>query len=299
LGFDYLIVQIVDWSNGKPQPVTSWLLLSPANTRRPWKGFADKPTTGNRIYGSKTIGFVILHRGIPKPNAADIRYSITVKRKDSVQLTDLKSLLGILSKAVAAGPQETVLAIAGTVENIKALPDDVAFSGTAYLDTAKKTAGAGPDSTFSQTYDDEGYAGWDISASIPLNGISEVQYSSTDDTLQPKTVTRANSYALAHWYPYPVDLKSGYPSWPSLVGGLAIAGKPLNKPFAGVAVGTHKPFPLRVNVFAGAVFNKVFSPAPTPTEPTHLSSHRVTKLMYGIDIPISQLVSALSKSSSN
>ena len=291
---DYLIVQIVDWnqvSASAPQPTSNWILLQPKNVRLPGT-FLSVGTSATRIFGSKKIAYVIIHRNLAHPARADIRYTLAVKQKNSVQLTDLESLISILGPSVepAGLPPipEIVLAVAGMVSSISKLPDDIVFTGTAFLDAGQEAAGGKPDASFPETYDDEGFASWDISASVPFTGLSSVQYSSTNGTLVPKTVTRVNSYGMAHWYPYPVDLKGDYPWFPSFVGGLALAGQPLDKPFAGISLGTRKPLPIRVNVFAGAVFNKVFTPATPPS--TQLQSHRVTKLMFGIDLPIGALL---------
>jgi hypothetical protein len=79
---------------------------------------------------------------------------------------------------------------------------------------------------------------------------------------------------------------------------LPLSGAPLDKPFVGAAMGMKKPLPLQVNFFAGAVFNKVFTSA-SSTNAALLNTHRVTKLLYGIDIPIGNLVRAIAGKSSN
>ena len=129
-------------------------------------------------------------------------------------------------------------------------------------------------------------------ARLTSRSVKDVQYTQTGNTVTPKTFSRTNAYGLAHFYPYPVDLKSSYPWQPSLVAGLPLAHAPLDKPFVGIAIGTRKPLPFQVNVFAGAVFNKVFTSA-SPTDAALLNSHRVTKLLYGIDIPIGNLAKAI------
>ncbi len=257
------------------------------------------------------MGLLVVHVGISTVNAMEVKYTIDAKAKKSVQETDALSLFNLIVGAGAkprASGKGDYLVGARSVTNIIKLPSDVIIAGGAY----PKAAGiAGTDqkaaATFTQTYDDEGFARWDVSIGIPVKGVSQVQYNSTDGTVQSKTVSKANAYGLFHWYPYSVDLKGDYPWQPSIVGGLPLSGKPLNKPFAGLAMGTKKPFPFRVNVFAGVVFNKAFSPSTltkgSSASPGQLNndlgSHWVRKLLIGIDIPIPQFVKAISKNSAN
>src|SRR5882724_255332 len=310
----YLIVNVVDWSgataNGSNAPQSRWFLVHPANNR---STALLKPLSDGslRIFGSKNVGFLAVHLGISSIPSMDVRYTIESNAKKSVQETDALSLFdlivgkggGTLARALAASQY---MVGARAITNILKLPSDVVITGGAY-----PVAGAAPDqkpaATFSQTYDNEGFAHWDVSVGIPVKSVSEVQYNSTDGSVQDKTVSKVNAYGLFHWYPYPVDLKADYPWMPSIVAGLSLSGKPLNKPFAGLAMGFRKPLPFRVNVFAGIVFNKVFAPTTlttgspaTPGELNNdLASHRVKKLLVGIDIPIPQFIKAISNSKSN
>jgi hypothetical protein len=297
VGFEYLIVNFVDWgANETPsQPYSTWYLLSPANPRKPI-ALADA-TSSLRIFGSARIGVLFIHRHLADADNADIQYTLTATHQQSAQAADLSALLNLVAgpnHAAALAPKpDGIMAVAATVGTIPKLPDSLVFAGQAFQDKATETSGGKPDGTFTQTYVDEGYARWDVSAAIPIVGIKDVQYSQTGATVQPKTVTRANAYALAHFYPVPVDLKGGVQPWyPSLVAGVPISGAPLDKPFVGMAMGMKKPLPLQVNFFAGAVFNKVFTEAST-TNAALLNSHRVTKLLYGIDIPVGTLVKAI------
>lgn len=309
IGMDYLIVNYVKWdANGIDKPGSIWYLLSPENPRLAHTNFADKSeiTTvtdtskvGDRIFGSNRVGILVVQSHFSNIISARVDYTITLTHKKSVQAGDLDTLIGIVGGTQLAptlgviAAQEDVFATAGLIGAVPSLPYDIAFIGEAFLkSTAPPVADAKPDTTFSQTYDNEGYARWDISAAIPVAGLKDVQYTQVGSTVSAKTVSRANAYALAHWYPVKVDLKGDYPWYPSVVAGLALTGKPLDKPFVGLAVGTKKPFPFQINVFAGAVFDKVFTSA-SATDATQLNSHRVTKLLYGIDIPIGQLTKAI------
>ncbi len=310
----YLVVNIVHWASSGASgagdahaPQSDWYLIHPTKNR---SSVLTEPVLDGslRIFGSRSVGILVVHVGISTVNAMEVKYTIDAKAKKSVQETDALSLFNLIvgsgSKTKAAGKADDYLVGARTITNIIKLPSDVIIAGAAY---PKAAGAAGTDqkaaATFTQTYDDEGFAHWDVSVGIPVKGVSQVQYNSTDGIVQSKTVSKVNAYGLFHWYPYPVDLKGDYPWQPSIVGGLALTGKPLNKPFAGLAIGTKKPFPFRVNVFAGVVFNKVFSPSTLTTGSSaspgqlnnDLGSHWVRKLLVGIDIPIPQFVKAISK----
>jgi len=261
-----------------------------------------------RIYGSKSVGFLAVHMGISVLSTIpEVRYTVESKGKKSVQETDAISLFNLVLGGAGKRPTKNrndYLVGGREVSNIRKLPSDIIVSGGAYAPGPAVASDQKPAATFNQTYDDEGFAFWDVSIGIPVKGVSEVQYSS-DGTVQAKTVSRVNAYGMAHLYPYPVDLKGDYPWLPSIVGGLALSGKPLNKPFVGLAMGAKKPLPIRVNVFAGIVFNKVFAPTTLSTGSTaspgqldaDLKSHRVRKLLIGVDIPITQFITAITKKS--
>ncbi len=308
----YIITNIVRWppktaSGDAHAPASAWYLVHPQSHRT--SQIAGLPLTNIemdgalRIYGSKSVGLLVVHTGVSALARFEVRYTIEGKAKKSVQETDALSLINlILGPQVRELPANDYLVGARQITNIVKLPADIAISGGAYPTSAPAGTDQKPAATFNQTYDDEGFASWDVSIGIPVKGVKEVQFSS-DGTVRAKTISRVNAYALGHWYPYSVDLKGDYPWQPSIVAGLPLSGKPLNKPFVGLAIGTHKPLPLRVNVFVGAVFNKVFTPQTLSSGSTatpgqlniDLHAHRVTKLLVGIDIPISQFISAIAK----
>ncbi len=311
----YIITNIVRWtpnssSGDTHAPNSVWYLVHPESHRKSQivgLSLSKIQIDGAlRIYGSKSVGLLVVHKGVSALAAAiEVRYTIEAKPKKSVQETDALSLINILvgsTKPRVLGAGDYLVG-ARQISNIVKLPSDIIISGGAFPKAAPAGTDQKPAATFSQTYDDEGFAWWDVSIGIPVKGVKEAEFSS-DGTVRAKTITRVNAYGLAHWYPYSVDLKGDYPWQPSVVAGLPLSGRPLDKPFVGLAIGTHKPLPLRVNVFAGAVFNKVFSPqtlssgsTATPGQlNTDLHPHRVTKLLVGIDIPISQFISAISKS---
>jgi hypothetical protein len=314
----YIMVNIVHWtptaapgSGDAHAPDSAWYLIHPQSDRTTHLSglsLAQIQMDGAlRIFGNKNVGLLVVHIGVSPLAHFEVRYTIEAKAKKSVQETDALALINLVlggSKVRAAGSNDYLVG-AREISNVAKLPSDITVSGGAYPGAPSPSKDQKPAATFTQTYDDEGFAFWDVSIGIPVKGVNEVQYSS-DGTVAAKTVTKVNAYGLAHWYPYPADLKSNYPWQPSVVGGLPLSGKPLNKPFVGLAIGTRKPLPFRVNVFAGVVFNKVFTPQSlavgSKASPTQLASnlhaHRVRKLLIGVDIPISQFISAISKGKS-
>jgi hypothetical protein len=79
-----------------------------------------------------------------------------------------------------------------------------------------------------------------------------------------------------------------------------ISGKPLDRPMIGLGIGSYKTG-FKFNLFAGAVFNRVREPrtlaagqaATTGQLEADLQTRRVTKFIFGFNIPVKQFKDAL------
>jgi hypothetical protein len=158
---------------------------------------------------------------------------------------------------------------------------------------------------FSKLYDNEGRYHWDVSVGFPFSKIRELEYNFTPDgapanngVVTTRKKERQSAYAFLNIFlnPKGADLKQdGFLSTPHLVFGLPFTGKPLDRPVVGLGIGLYKSW-LKVNFFAGAVFNNVREPK-TLVEgdvttgsalEADLRSRRVTKLIFGVNFPLSQ-----------
>lgn len=308
----YIIVNLVDWGISGQAPQSRWILIHSQNHGL---DSLTAPITGDattRIYGSKLVGLLAIHLNVTSLARSNILYSITEKQKQSVQMSDFSALINLVVGGVKANRNDAASYLVGArlLDNINSVPCDIAVTGK--IAPARTTGqpeqqGQNPAASFTKTYDDEGFSRWDAAVAVPLTGVKETDYVS-DGKVHSKTSSKAYAYGMFHFYPFRVDLKGDYPWKPSLVGGLPLSGKTLNKPFAGAAFGIKKPFPFRVNPFVGVVFNKVFTPrtltvgekASATQLDADLRSRREYKLLVGIDIPVTQFVSMKgSKSSSS
>lgn len=156
---------------------------------------------------------------------------------------------------------------------------------------------------FTNTYDNEGRAMWDVSVGLPAKGLKELQYNAEDGTIRTREITRQNAYGFLNIFPVPVDLKDErFPWFPHLVLGVPISGKPLDRPVVGLGKGFNIQ-KLKFDLFVGGVFNRVREPrtlaaGETATQSeleSDLRSRRVTKLIFGINLPVGQFKNALKK----
>ena len=172
----------------------------------------------------------------------------------------------------------------------------VAIWAGQYYDTQYKTSdilvkvltGAQQGKLDEKTFDNEGNYHYDVSAGIPIRGIKQLQYDSTNATATPKSATTTNAYGLVNLFVKAMDVKTDYAVWPpSFVAGVGLTGHPLDKPLLGLGFGYGK-----INGFAGCVFNKVSQPGATPGSTT---SHREEKFVFGINLTARQLADLLKK----
>jgi hypothetical protein len=150
----------------------------------------------------------------------------------------------------------------------------------------------------SQTYNNEGRYYWDVSVGIPLKKVNELEFGAGDGTVRVKKIDRQKLFAFVNvFYPKKVDTEGWHRRWPHAIVGVALSNRPLDRIFTGIGVGWNK-----VQFFAGAVYNKVDSPQTLPegqmgvTQPqleADLRGRYVTKFMWGINLPVRQVLKAL------
>lgn len=125
---------------------------------------------------------------------------------------------------------------------------------------------------------------------------------SKDNKVQESISKKVSPYAFVSLYPFAaVSPKDG--AWPHINLGLPVAGQPLHRPFAGVAekipwLDRYTGIP--ISVFAGAVaLKESISTLPlgltTTPDQFVLRSHWVWKGMFGLEFPVSSLISKIGK----
>jgi len=159
---------------------------------------------------------------------------------------------------------------------------------------------------FQSTFNDEDLTHWDVSFGVPFHTLSDIQYNqSSGSSIVPKSVTRLNAYGFFDIFPIATDIVTPPAiAWPHAMFGLPISGKVLNKPFFGIGDGIYikkllNTIPLQFSFYGGVVYNKEFRQVPGTVGSSNVQGHRVWSGSYGIEIPVKQFKTMLSKKSSN
>ncbi len=305
----YCIISIVKWkaSAGEPAKFDStprWYLFQRAKDGL-WEQRTEQE--GSRIYGSKQVAVLLLH--LNARNSWDIRYAVKTSEKIPMPVQNALELISFLGPK-AKGDKKNVRErevnfwAAQMLTNINNLPADVSLAGSfSFVNSeGKQTQQPKEDK---KTFDNEKRYHWDVSVGFPFSKLRQIEYQFSQDptkkqegTVVTRKTDRQNAYAFLNLFfdPRGVDLKKpSFLTTPHLVFGVPFTGKPLDRPMVGVGTGIYQPW-LKINVFAGAVFNRVEEPRTLSDGDTTTSSgffadlhdRRVTKLIFGINIPISQ-----------
>ena len=147
--------------------------------------------------------------------------------------------------------------------------------------------------SFSHSFQADDKEWWDISIGVSVPGVQEAKYSKGASS--PPTITRhTDLYAildllpLAKWYS-----KDSFA--PRLNVGLPVTGQTFYRPYFGVSenlTGRWHGFPLQLNAFAGVVYMKQSIIVPG-SSPAALTQDRALKGIFGVEVPISSIVSKL------
>jgi hypothetical protein len=276
--------------------------------------------SATRIFGSRKVGLLLIHVGEGTGDANpvghsiknwDIEYTVSVKEKRARNVQNLLDLLAVVTSAATrdarqAEPVRFIGLWGGRLLAGIPQPSDIEVSGNVltYDPPSIKTEEARQTAQFAKTYDNEGLHYWDVSIGLQAKAINELQYNADDGTVRNKTVTRQNAFGFLDLYLSPVDLtgKGKGIEIPHFVVGLPLSGKPLDRPMIGLGIGVNK-FSFKFNLFAGAVFNKVSSPktlaegasASNSQLASDLRYHRVTKFIFGVNIPVKQFTDQITK----
>ena len=227
------------------------------------------------------VGGIVYVTGYPPTIPVDYRVEVTRKT-----IAPFGHLLALLSAASQAGGGARLALQNRTVAVWAGKQFDIQYGTSDIL--VKSQTGVDSKELDKKTFDDEGNYHFDFSAGIPVRGIKQLQYDTTNNTATPKTTTATNTYGLINYFINPVDVKTDYSVWPpSFVAGLGLTGHPFDKPLLGLGFGYGK-----VSGFVGCVFNKVTTPGATAGSTT---SHREEKFVFGLNVTARQLADLLKK----
>jgi hypothetical protein len=243
---------------------------------------------------------------------ADVQYEAAVVKKVAANVQNLLSilkLLGIVSEAAQLGLRRVVTDNvivwgSGTITDMT-VPSDVHIAGFGFAIDNPVPAGQRDSLRLGAeaALDNEGRYWWDASIGIPVHKIKDVQYSSSEGTVEAKQVDKQSAYAMFNVMAWPVDIKNPKSSLvPRLLLGFPLSSSPWDSLFVGGGVGIPK-IMLGNQFFAGVVFNRVSKPqtlaagaAASPAELANDSRLQTEKkLMIGINVPVKSVLDKLLK----
>jgi hypothetical protein len=137
---------------------------------------------------------------------------------------------------------------------------------------------------------------WDIGLGLSVLGVKEPQYAPSNPQTQIAPKNHAGTvFGFANFYPFfALGGKTSY--YPSLVVGIPVMGKVFYQPFFGVSesiLGWWKRAPLPINVVWGVVYLNQEKVMPNASGVNQIGHSRVRKQMFGVELPISALVSKI------
>ena len=315
---DWVIFHVVVWDDSGNVSDSQWYLYdrhgSYPNKYFPFKAEGPSLSSSTRILGDSNVAIIPIHFNLPSNCSVVYKVSATTKKAQNVQdLIDLvTAALSLLNPEKAAAPAKLDLWSGVVLSNLNALPADWSISVDTSTCASKPKARASvtdnspPDANdqaaANQVYDNEGLHRWDVSIGIPVTSYKNVVYNSDTGTVTPKANEKISPYAFFDLYPYRADIKKhdgGFIGF-KFEFGVPIGNQPLNHPFMGGALNASI-LGIRFSPFAGIQYQKEFRPATlapgsssTPAALNNdLKSHRVSKLMIGLNFSVKDAVSLL------
>jgi hypothetical protein len=291
---NYAIIHLVVYGgdNDKPPTRQKWILAKRS------KGSVEL-SDSLHILGAHNISLIFLHMNatvaVPsgvEPTRADIlkkyddiSYRGIVAPKLPINVQHLLDLLKIATGNLQADVTTKFVSFAGYgIMTRVDVPSDVTVFGA---HVASKTL-IGQ----SQKYDNEGKYWWDASVAVPVNKLSQLDYSTDNGTYTPKTINKQSIYALINLYPDLVDLKYGAKRWliPRAVAGIGLTGRPGENFLVGGAWGIQQ---LQFFVGTGFANHQVLTPGADPKLGTSFTQKYGSHLTYGINVPVASVITKM------
>lgn len=189
-----------------------------------------------RLYGARRVLLLSVLENNFTPAAQDspaISYTLTVTKQQPSNVANIVQLLGLVF------PQAKAAGIAAVPASYWACSDiPIAYKTSSIKISLSYTAGGGSPYTASQSFTSEAKQRWDVSFALPVKKASALQYSSTANTVTASQINKSDLFAVADFYPYPVDLANNKFNFiPGFFGGVAMNSQPLHSLIFGGSVG--------------------------------------------------------------
>ncbi len=255
-GLTYTIINVIDLKgDADAQNVSSnnWYVYNKNKTFV--NGFAGgwKLTDfdgATRLYGAQRVLLLSILENNLAPAARDspsIAYTLTVTKQQPTNVANVMQLLGLVfPQAKAAG----LRAVPASYWACSAVP--IAYRTSTIKIDLSYSAGGGSPYTASQGFTSEAKQHWDVSFALPIKKASALQYGSTAGTVTASQINKTALFAVADFYPYPVDLANNRFNFiPSFFAGVAMNSQPLHSLIFGCSVGSKL-----AQVYVGALLIK-------------------------------------------
>jgi hypothetical protein len=292
------------------------------------------PSGEQLLYGLKRALIVVIEMidgGKSGSVKFDYKVSAVQGTPENVQALGqlISALLGVVAPSTQFAEEEGCSILTGAVfqNGTKRLPFELNVAESAY-DSAKvkddSGSAKGPSQTavpgvadcsaidkgtpctLSRTFTSLDKEWWDVGIGVTIPGVRETNYSIVNNALKQSTTTHTNAYAFFDIYPFAsrVTKDSGIPH---LAVGLPLANQTFYRPFFGISenltgwnrIGKWTGLPT-LNFFAGVVYMQTTVVTGNPTTQAELAaaqhSVRVTKALFGIEVPVKALISKVGRS---
>jgi hypothetical protein len=287
LGESFCVIHIVRWADTGANTIDkqNWYVYQ--------RKISASDYAGTRIYGAKNLGviYVYLNSHGDPAKSQGITYKVDVTQKTPDNLQNLGALVKFGLAGLAAPPVPDAFFVSKVID-VSYPTSDLKF--TAFISPQSAPSPAAPTQLTTMTFDNEGKYFWDVDFSIPLKSYKDVQLDQSSNTIQPKSITRQNVFATFEFFPLKVDTKRAKTVLvPSLVAGIPISGKPLDRYIIAVGLGT--------NVFRGfiglGIDRRTANLTGQPLSVSTPSDQWVKKLTFGIIVPLRPILQKWSSSS--
>lgn len=142
---------------------------------------------------------------------------------------------------------------------------------------------------------------WDIGLGMAVPGVRERTYDASKLGATPGITTHTDVYAFLDIYPWAAR-HDNLSRFPHLSLGIPAAGQPFHRPFFGLALPVtswlpRRSRPFKVDIVIGGVYMQQHFVAADPTAPNglELKVGRTLKPMFGVELPLGQLIGRVSK----
>jgi hypothetical protein len=235
---EFVIIHTIRWAESKNprEPVVSgqnWYVYRDDKLQ----SWSDEDfTTRNRLFGVRNFYFLFVHLNRPSGFDYEAKYDIKIHGKSPLNVSNLRQGAPLFVPPAVPPALTEGLAPLPQPANLWYGAEIVGGYSTSQIEITPSISGV--DGVNARTFDNEGYAWWDVGVGVPLTKITMTSYDVANNMVTAKQVDQQNIYALLSVYPKPRDLKgSNFSFWPSAVVGVAVARQPLHKVLLGVGYG--------------------------------------------------------------